>query len=633
MAIRFLHPWMLALGLAPIVLLVLLYLLKLRRHELEVSAVFLWRRSIDDLRANAPLQRLHTNVLFWLQLLALGALTLALAEPVGRPAGRRAHGVVLVVDRSASMSTPGREGTRLARAVAGAERLVAGLERGDRVGIVSFGGGAKVELALTDDRVRARRALRALAVRPVRGRLGPALGVALSMAKGEAASEIHVFSDGAVEALSGEDVAELTGGAALPPLVFHRVGAERANAGITALSVRKVPDAPGRFQVFVGVRSFGSERFLGEIELYLGREREPADLIPVEVGPEGEDARVFEIDARADTPVRLRLAPVDAFALDNEAWVVIREPRAERVLVVTEANYFLERALTAAPDYVVAGLKPAELPKEAEELEALFGRYAVTILDRTCPANLPWGRYLLIGAAPPWPGWKAGEEAEGGGRVLDWSATHAVMRFVDARELFVGRARAMEVPPGAAALLETEAGVVGAALETDRERVVALSFDLYRSNWPLLRSFPVFVRNALGWLSGPGSARVALMARSGVSVESPVAGPVRLVSPGGRELEVGAEPGQAALLPAPEELGFWTVEGGGGERTQLGVSLLDAEESDIRARDALQLGPDVKIAATREAMSPRRWWPLLAAAALGLLVAEWLLYVRRVRLR
>ena len=63
-------PIALALGITlPIV--VVFYLLKVRRHDEEVSSTFLWNDLIRDLAAHEPLQRLKWNLLLLLQLLAL----------------------------------------------------------------------------------------------------------------------------------------------------------------------------------------------------------------------------------------------------------------------------------------------------------------------------------------------------------------------------------------------------------------------------------------------------------------------------------------------------------------------------------------------------------------------------------
>ena len=84
--------------------LVLLYFLKLKRQEVHVSSTLLWKRAVQDLRVNAPFQRLRRNILLLLQLLALLALLTAMARPVLRLQAGAGKRYVLLIDRSASMN-------------------------------------------------------------------------------------------------------------------------------------------------------------------------------------------------------------------------------------------------------------------------------------------------------------------------------------------------------------------------------------------------------------------------------------------------------------------------------------------------------------------------------------------------
>jgi len=69
----FLAPLFLALS-ALAIPIVILYMLKLRRRETEVSSTMLWRMVLRDREANAPWQRLRRNLLLLLQLLLLALL-------------------------------------------------------------------------------------------------------------------------------------------------------------------------------------------------------------------------------------------------------------------------------------------------------------------------------------------------------------------------------------------------------------------------------------------------------------------------------------------------------------------------------------------------------------------------------
>ena len=67
--------------------LLLLWFLKLRRARTPVSSQRLWREAIEDMRANAPFQRLRWRWLLVLQILVLLLIAFAIARPRVQGAG------------------------------------------------------------------------------------------------------------------------------------------------------------------------------------------------------------------------------------------------------------------------------------------------------------------------------------------------------------------------------------------------------------------------------------------------------------------------------------------------------------------------------------------------------------------
>ena len=98
MTLPFLTPLAFLLGLLALPILVL-YMLKMRRRQVEVSSVLLWQRLLRDREANAPWQRLKRNLLLILQLLLLAALVFHVVVAVFAAAFALVKGVLFLPAR------------------------------------------------------------------------------------------------------------------------------------------------------------------------------------------------------------------------------------------------------------------------------------------------------------------------------------------------------------------------------------------------------------------------------------------------------------------------------------------------------------------------------------------------------
>jgi hypothetical protein len=76
-------------------------------------------------------------------------------------------------------------------------------------------------------------------------------------------------------------------------------------------------------------------------------------------------------------------------------------------------------------------------------------------------------------------------------------------------------------------------------------------------------------------------------------------------------------------------VGIYQVAWNDAWQRSFAVNLLDADESNIEPRTAVQIGAE-RIISGRERRQPRELWKWLVLVALGFLLAEWYIYNKRV---
>jgi len=611
--------------------IILLYMLKLRRRDVLVSSTFLWQRLLRDREANAPWQRLRRNLLLFLQLLILALLALALARPFIPAPAFLSGNVVILLDASASMqacdvadvsSAP----TRFAAGVRVAQEIVAGLGTGDAATVIAVGPQPRVLASATNDRALLRRALSDAVPGEGAADWESAFALAAASLTGAENTRAVIISDGALSE-------------PLPPLPgevhFVGVGGGGNNLAITALATREGPAGP---QAFLRVVNYGDT------------DAEPLVHFSTDAGTGGVlfDARYLPVSARSaadltltDLPYDLQLlqaslAVDDALPLDNTAWAVHAPPASGRVLLVSEGNLFLERALGALPGVELTRLTPdVPLPPSQGGIE---GGYDLCVYDSAAiSGTLPSGSLWLIG-----PKVAVGGDLpiEVGGAFTDTAITHVavddpLLRYVDLSNVHILRARVVEPPPGARVLIEAEGGPLLFVVERQEGPLAVLTFDLRDSDLPLQIAFPILTANLTGWLLPQGAAGFPATIHPGdpVSIQpDPEAAKIRVTAPDGarHELDIGD---RVPVFAATDQLGAYLVEqldhSGGTLRTAaLAINLFDEIESDIVPREVVWVGEAEVIATAMEEEGRREFWPWLAAAALCVLAVEWWTYQR-----
>lgn len=626
----FLTPLALAFAALSIPILIL-YMLKLRRRDVLVSSTLLWQRLLRDREANAPWQRLRRNLLLFLQLAILALLALALARPFVPTPVVVSGSVVILLDASASMQATDVAGgtstdrlsapTRFAAAVRAAREVIGGLGSGDVATIVAIGPQPQVLASATNDRALLRRALDGAVPSDGSADWEAAFALASASLAGARETKVVIISDGALPQ-------------ALPPLGgdvrFVGVGGGGDNLSIAALATREGDAGPQAFLRLVN---------------YSDTDAEPL----VEFSADGVlfDARRLSVPAQGsadltltDLPYDMRvlsahLVAEDALDLDNVAWAVHTPPVSGRVLLVSEGNLFLERALGALPSVELTRLSPDQpMPSEP---------YDLYVYDRVVTGTLPTANLWLIGPPPlPLPG----GELEGGSAfpievggvftattITDVAADDPLLRYVDLSNVHVLQARQVEPPPGARVLIEARGGPLLFVAERPEGRLAMLTFDLHDSDLPLQIAFPILTANLADWLLPQGAARFPATIRPGDPVlipPDPETTEISIIAPDGEQHSISVGE-QAPVFVATDRLGVYSVEqtGQAGEVLQsaaFAVNLFDAVESDIMPRETVLIGRAEVAAEVEEEEGRREFWPWLAGVALCVVVVEWWAY-------
>jgi Ca-activated chloride channel family protein len=601
------------LGLIPVV--VLFYLLKLRRTDHKISSTMFWRKAVEDLHANAPFQRLRRNLLLLIQLLIIALLVLALARPLLSLAARKERSLVILIDQSASMLTRQPDGMRLDMAKQIALSLVDSMIPGDEMMLMTFADAPEVLISFTDDKGKLRRLIREIEAREVVTRLADALSMAGSLVKDHKNPEIFILSDGCIDPLQ----------TIIPDKVkvsLIQVGSAQENVGITALDIRPSMESTKDYQLFAILSNFGDHDVVRHLTLRCNEEL--IDVREARIPAHSEQAQLFQSHRLTTGNVLLELDEADAFPIDDRACCVLQQQERTNVLLVSPGNYFLEKALGENTGITVTRVSSAATK--------VNDKYDIVVFDNTSPPVLAPGSYVFINALPPLEGFSDLGEIQLP-TIVDWDREHGLMRFVDLSTVRIYKARRVGVPQGALVLVEGDETPLVSLLSSPEHNVLVFSFDFYDSNLPLRAAFPMLVSNCLDYLATGGRGVESVIAKTGQVYLVDVPKVVQMASvrnPEGREWGVEPNPQGQAPFDKTWLTGFYSVIFDGKPARAFGVSLLDAAESNLAPRFSVEIQGKTIPASTGPMRTNREIWWWFVVAGLVLLFFEWLIYHRRV---
>ncbi len=611
------------LWLLPVI--VILYLLKLRRTEAVISSTMLWMKSLQDLTANSPFQKLRKNLLLLLQLLIILLAVFALARPYAKMEGLSGSHYCLVIDHSASMQTlEGEDGkTRLELAKEKALELIDNLERGDKAMVVSFSENAEVKCEMTDDDYRLRAAINSIEPHDTRSNIRDVMMMAASLSPDNPDIpstmpdlQLILLSDGQITDL--EDI-----GARARDVVFQKIGETSYNAGVVALSMRENDSQDEMHQTLVSLYNAHFEVIETTLTLYLNDSA--IGVEEVQLAPEGMTDTVFQHPDFQEGMMRVELDLDDRLAVDNQAWMTIQPAQVIKVLLVSDTNssnsFYLKRALGVISDVELSEMSPSAY-------QTIEG-YDLTIFDGFAPEILPQGSSVYINAFPKLEGLLPGEVIEAP-PILGVDRKHPVMRYLSPENVGIGSATQFAVPPGSFELMTTNGTPLIADVSRNARQLLIIGFDISDSDWPLKLSFPLFMQNVVNWVPRTSTSAQQFV-QSGTPIEFAAQdneSELSIKKPDGITSNIVVAPTHPVYYGDTALVGAYSVSQGE-SRYSIAVNLSSIEESNIKPSDTLSFGRGTIQATQKPLRTTREFWPILVLIALIILQFEWWIYSKR----
>lgn len=592
---EFLHPAAL-FGLLALPLLVIPYLIQRKPRRFIFSSLLLLVEA-GDRPSNRPWGKIRLPWIFYLQLLLLALLILALSEPVFSV---RPTQIAIVLDNSASMQTM----------ESGRSRFALAQEKALSV-ITEVGPAGQIDLYITTPR------LDKLKTAP----LSPA-----DAAKAIATLEAYDLGEPSVDyertltqlarAHNYQRVYLFTDRLARGQSAFIRVttvGQPQANFALSGFDVRRSSLMNNKLDAVVEAANFSNKDEKVRISV---RGSANQVLASRELLLAAGKTAPITFDGIAEHPYyQAEIDAGDALPLDNRRFTAAPLSRNLRILGVSPRPKELA-SLKGIPGVQIDVIAPSEYEKVERS------GYDLEIFHFATPGELPRTAALFV--LPPESNLLVDLGTPTANvSVSNWREAHRLTRYVNFSLFRSSYARALKPQTAGEVIIESPNGPLAFAVERQGVRYLALGFDpfpyLGREHLPM----SIFTLNLLDWFLVSGAVSQAT----------------------GEPIALGAlKPGDLMITPKGEKIslkaGYDTFTGTfyqgiyqldrGNRRELLARNLQDSSESDLRAAAPIELrGGEANVTGTSMRLS---FWPYLLMASLLLLLIEWFVNPRMVDL-
>lgn len=594
------------LFLAAVPIIIILYLLRPKGTDYHISSNLLWQKLLKNEQSRTFFEKFVHNILMYVQILIIALLIVALMSPFINMNGSGGGRKILLIDTSGSMQHTDASGrSRLDEAIEQACDYVR-TEQNMQFSIITVDEtGAKLLAVDITDSDSLLKTLKGLECSDAGGNLTLAQEN-IDMLMGdtvENAANLIVFTDGD----GAEEFEELRCSAGKELYVSGGSVSNVANE-YTVFSERE----DGKYDVMVSMTNYSGEEASFDVGLY-DEENKLIALTQMSLNPSESSVCLFEgIEWNGETifsvidSISFQGGSYDSLSQDNISQAVKGRKNQISGLLIGDGNTFLEKAYMAVTGNSVA--KSDTDTAAGYEIDDVTGTvtkrndYNVIIYDAGQIPKAVGCNRLIFGNAGE------GYKEELKNVVLDMTncdLTASLSGFT----IGVNTAYCYELPEGAESFLEYDGKCVGYYREMADCKEVVVGFDIRESDFPLRAEFPVFLANAMIYLSD-----TSWLATNVYYAGEEIA------------LQPWADTDRSTFENKPDKAGLYSI-GNDEYQEHYVVRFKTYGESDGRkTAESINISGGLELQKVKQTL--RNVFLILA---LALLVIEWIIYVRRMR--
>lgn len=471
--------------------IVLLYMLKRRYIDTEISSHLLWRRVLREQEANQPWQRLRRQLLLLLQLLAAMFLVLALMQPVIRGQQSVKSHVFFVIDTSASIATLTNQGsTRLEQAKHSILAYAQEEAKNRTYSLMVIKDQPELVLQKESKVSALREALDHISVFYGKTNVQESLSLASALTHEESDGEVRIYTDRQWP----EKVEDIT--FSVPTQIVSAQPSNEEAAVNVSISQFGVKNRESEVSAVAVLKNWGSVSTEVEAKLFADSQIVRTDKLQLKAG---EQKSLFMEKLAYANVYKFQIKTKDSLEADNSSYAFPEGTGRTQIAYVGEGNLFLQKALLLAKTDVLH----IQRSEDGTYPPPIGLKPDVIIVDSVDESALKASKWQeLLSSKPLWRFPSAGASMVAIERKNPFTIEdHPIMRYIRLQDVNIAQAQSRAALPWEKAIVSS-AGIplILVGVEEGAARV-SFTFPLEQSDMALRPEFPILVQNALAWLT------------------------------------------------------------------------------------------------------------------------------------